>query len=51
MDRIVAIGHHVGEDLGGPSVLERHLACLSVSGFHRVAYDDRPGPPGAPTCT
>lgn len=29
-------------------MLERHLACLSASGFHRVVYDDRPGPPGAP---
>jgi len=30
-------------------VLERHLACLSPSGFHRVAYQEWPGPPGAPT--
>ncbi len=30
-------------------MLERHLACLSPSGFHRVAYDEWPGPPGAPT--
>ena len=28
---------------------ERHLACLSPSGFHRIAYDERPGPAGAPT--
>ena len=30
-------------------MFHRHLACLSASGFHRVAYDERPGPPGAPT--
>jgi pimeloyl-ACP methyl ester carboxylesterase len=30
-------------------LLERHLACLSASGFHRVVYDEWPGPPGAPT--
>ncbi|RBP09183.1 pimeloyl-ACP methyl ester carboxylesterase [Roseiarcus fermentans] len=30
-------------------MLERHLACLSPSGFHRVVYDEWPGPPGAPT--
>jgi pimeloyl-ACP methyl ester carboxylesterase len=30
-------------------MLERHLACLAPSGFHRVAYDERPGPAGAPT--
>ncbi len=30
-------------------MLERHLACLGPSGFHRVAYDEWPGPAGAPT--
>jgi pimeloyl-ACP methyl ester carboxylesterase len=30
-------------------MLERHLACLSPSGFHRIVYDESPGPPGAPT--
>ncbi len=30
-------------------MVERHLACLGASGFHRVAYQERPGPPGAPT--
>jgi len=30
-------------------MLERHLACLSPSGFHRIVYDERPGPAGAPT--
>ena len=30
-------------------MLERHLACLGPSGFHRIAYDEWPGPPGAPT--
>ena len=30
-------------------MLERHLSCLSPSGFHRLAYDEWPGPPGAPT--
>ena len=30
-------------------MLERRLACLSASGFHRVAYDEWLGPPGAPT--
>ena len=30
-------------------MLERHLACLGPSGFHCVAYDEWPGPPGAPT--
>lgn len=28
---------------------ERHLACLSASGFHRVVYDEWPGPPDART--
>src|SRR5271166_926575 len=39
----------MGSALGRPSMLERHLACLSLSGFHRLAYDEWPGPPGAPT--
>jgi pimeloyl-ACP methyl ester carboxylesterase len=30
-------------------MLQRHLACLGPSGFHRVAYDEWPGPVGAPT--
>jgi pimeloyl-ACP methyl ester carboxylesterase len=30
-------------------MFERHLACLSPSGFHRVVYDERSGPAGAPT--
>lgn len=30
-------------------MLVRHLACLGPSGFHRVAYAEWPGPPGAPT--
>ncbi len=30
-------------------MLERHLASLGPSGFHRVAYAEWPGPPGAPT--
>ena len=30
-------------------MLERHLACLGPSGFHRVAYAEWPGPPGGPT--
>ncbi len=30
-------------------MLERHLASLGPSGFHRVAYTEWPGPPGAPT--
>jgi pimeloyl-ACP methyl ester carboxylesterase len=30
-------------------MLERHMACLSPSGFHRVAYDEWPGSLGAPT--
>ena len=29
-------------------MLERHLASLGPSGFHRVAYAEWPGPPGAP---
>ena len=32
-----------------PSMLERHLACLGPSGFHRLAYDEWPGQAGAPT--
>lgn len=28
---------------------ERFLSCLAPSGFHRLAYRDWPGPPGAPT--
>ena len=30
-------------------MLERHLASLGPSGFHRVAYAEWPGPPGGPT--
>ena len=30
-------------------MLERHLACLGPSGFHRLAYDQWCGPAGAPT--
>jgi pimeloyl-ACP methyl ester carboxylesterase len=30
-------------------MLERHLACLGPSGFHRVAYSEWPGPADAPT--
>ncbi len=30
-------------------MLERHLASLGPSGFHRVAYVEWPGPPGGPT--
>jgi len=30
-------------------MLERHLSCLGPSGFHRLVYDEWPGPPGAPT--
>jgi pimeloyl-ACP methyl ester carboxylesterase len=30
-------------------MLERHLSCLGPSGFHRLAYDEWRGPPGAPT--
>ena len=30
-------------------MLERHLACLGPSGFHRVVYDEWPGPASAPT--
>jgi pimeloyl-ACP methyl ester carboxylesterase len=30
-------------------MIERHLACLGPSGFHRLAYRERPGPDGAPT--
>lgn len=30
-------------------MLERHLACLGPSGFHRIAYSEWPGPVGAPT--
>ena len=30
-------------------MLERHLGCLGPSGFHRIAYDEWSGPPGAPT--
>ncbi len=30
-------------------MLERQLACLGPSGFHRVAYREWPGPTGAPT--
>lgn len=29
-------------------MLERQLACLGPSAFHRVAYREWPGPPGAP---
>jgi pimeloyl-ACP methyl ester carboxylesterase len=29
-------------------MLERHISCLSPSGFHRLSYTERPGPPGAP---
>jgi pimeloyl-ACP methyl ester carboxylesterase len=42
MDSPVAFGGH-------GLMLERHLACLGPSGFHRVAYDEWPGPAGAPT--
>ena len=30
-------------------MIERHLSCLGLSGFHRVVYSEWPGPPGAPT--
>jgi pimeloyl-ACP methyl ester carboxylesterase len=30
-------------------MIERHLSCLSGSGFHRVVYTEWPGPSGAPT--
>ncbi len=30
-------------------MLERRLACLSASGFHRVAYDEWQGPPASTT--
>jgi pimeloyl-ACP methyl ester carboxylesterase len=30
-------------------MIERHLACLGPSGFHRIAYDEWPGPSGAAT--
>ena len=30
-------------------MIERHLACLSPSGFHRIAYGEWPGPAGART--
>lgn len=30
-------------------MIERHLSCLALSGFHRLVYDEWPGPPGAPT--
>lgn len=30
-------------------MIERHLSCLSASGFHRVVYSEWPGPSGAPT--
>jgi pimeloyl-ACP methyl ester carboxylesterase len=30
-------------------MLQRHLVCLGPSGFHQVAYDEWPGPEGAPT--
>ena len=30
-------------------MIERHLSCLSASGFHRIVYSEWPGPPGAPT--
>jgi pimeloyl-ACP methyl ester carboxylesterase len=30
-------------------MIERHLSCLSASGFHRIAYSEWPGPAGAPT--
>ena len=30
-------------------MIERHLSCLSASGFHRIVYSEWPGPSGAPT--
>jgi pimeloyl-ACP methyl ester carboxylesterase len=30
-------------------MIERHLSCLSASGFHHVVYTEWPGPSGAPT--
>ncbi|HKN28229.1 MAG TPA: alpha/beta hydrolase [Roseiarcus sp.] len=42
MDLRFAFGDH------GP-MLERHLACLGPSGFHRVAYDEWRPPAGGPT--
>ncbi len=30
-------------------MIERHLSCLGPSGFHRLVYDERPGPAGART--
>ena len=42
MDLLVAIGDH-------PGMIERDIACLGPSGFHRLAYNQWCGPAGAPT--
>ncbi len=42
MDLAAGIGDH-------PVMLERHLACLGLAGFHQVVYDEWRCPAGAPT--
>jgi pimeloyl-ACP methyl ester carboxylesterase len=49
MDLASAFGDHRRNAAEDPPMLERHLACLGPSGFHRVAYDEWCGMVGAPT--